>query len=125
MTQVVAGVYKAGGGAADALIPLAVNADGSLITDMGTKGTFTAITANGSAKGAAGTPGVLLGITCIGGTSPSCKIYNNGSAAGTVVFPAKVMAIGDHVSFGNGIDCPAGIFAEVGGTTPAFNVIWK
>lgn len=86
---------------------------------------YTKLTASGSGKGVAGTPGWLVGAICIAGTSPSIQVRNNSSAAGDVVLPTTVMTVGQILTLPKPIECPLGIYAELGGTTPQFNLLYR
>lgn len=87
---------------------------------------YTRISGNGSVKGSPGTPGYAIGIICISGTGTlSCRLWNNSSAAGDQIFPQKTLVIGDVVMFPAPIECPLGIFADVTGTSPIFNVLYR
>lgn len=91
-----------------------------------TTASYTKLTASGSIKGAAGTPGVLMGAICIAGTSPTLQIFNNSSATGDLLLPTITGTIGQIVHFGGvGIESPLGMFAVIGGTTPQWIVLWK
>lgn len=87
---------------------------------------YTKLTANGSIKGAAGTPGVLVGAICISGTSPTLQVFNNSSAAGDQILPTITGTIGQVVTFGGfAIECPLGMYAVVGGVSPQWLLLWK
>lgn len=87
---------------------------------------YTKMTASGSIKGAAGTPGVLLGAICIAGTSPTLQIFNNSSAAGDQIIPTITGTVGQVVHFGGiGIEAPLGLWAVIGGTSPQWLLLWK
>lgn len=87
---------------------------------------YLKLTASGSAKGAAGTPGILFGAVCIAGTSPTLQVFNNSSAAGDQILPSQTCTVGQVIHFGGiGIECPLGIYAVVGGTSPQFILFWK
>ena len=87
---------------------------------------YTKITANGSIKGAAGTPGALVGAICVSGTSPTIQVFNNSSAAGDQMMPTITGVIGQFYGFGGfAVECPLGMFAVVGGTSPQFILLWK
>lgn len=87
---------------------------------------YTKMTASGSIKGAAGTPGVLMGAICIAGTGPTLQVFNNSSAAGDQLLPTITGTIGQVIHFGGvGIEAPLGLWAVIGGTTPQWLLLWK
>lgn len=62
-------------------------------------------------------PAGLFGIVVTASTSGTVTVYDNTSAAGTVLFTKSSLAVGDVIHFGgNGIAAKSGLHVVVGGT---------
>lgn len=68
--------------------------------------------------------GVVYGFLCSAGTTPTISLYDGVNSSGTLVYqsPAAGETVGGLVRLPAGIRCRSGLFADVGGTTPAFTV---
>lgn len=74
---------------------------------------------------ATGIPARVKGFVVLAGTSPTLTLYDATSATGDPIYPAKVLAIGDVVTFPKAIQFNTGCWAVVGGTSPKFRLVFE
>lgn len=82
------------------------------------------VTANGTVIGGAS---VLCSLMCVSGASASLTLYDNTTAVGTPVYPAKTFSVGEKVEFDHEIIFRTCMLAVVGGSSsPQFQVMaWE
>lgn len=84
---------------------------------------YTNLSASAAVKSAAGT---LYGIVVNSHTSGTLKLWDNTSAAGTVIFNTITFAAGSGIqlNFAQGISFNTGLYATIGGTAD-ITLLWK
>lgn len=69
-------------------------------------------------------PCIVYGFTCTAGTSPTLALYDGTSTSGTLIYGgASAETLGAPKAFPAAIYCASGLYADVGGTSPAFTVL--
>lgn len=67
----------------------------------------------------------VVGFVCTAGTSPTLNLYDGISASGVLVYgggAAEVLGAPKDIAGGAAVFCSGGLYADVGGTTPAFTI---
>lgn len=67
----------------------------------------------------------VVGFTCTAGTTPTLALYNGTSTSGTLVYgggATETAGSPKAIASGAAVYCDQGLYADVGGTNPAFTV---